>query len=527
MMKRVIGICGLAGLLSVAGLAAGSEVADAAMHKDKAALTSLIQKKADVNAAQTDGATALLWAAQWDDMAMVDQLIKAGANANAANHDGATAMYAACINGNAAMIEALIKAGVDVNAPFLTHGETALMFAARTGNPAAVKVLLDHGANVNAHERLRETTAMMWAAEQDHADVIKMLADKGADVNVQGKKEKPQKQYGANDNSGAAQWVGGLTALVLASREGAIESVKTLLDLKADINKASGDNSTALLVAIQNGHYDVATFLVNHGANIDLVNDKGWSPLYLAVKHRTIETGTIPVPNSDQAMPFIKLILEKGVNVNVRSKSNTEIRNGQRATWFNEAGATPFMRAALCGDIEVMKMLLAKGADPKIQTNDHTTALMAAAGVGYSDGFIHDISEETTVEAMKLLLDLGADVNARNDKGMTALHGAAHKASLPEIQLLVDRGGDLGIKDKGNEAFGAKAEGLIPLNWAEGVTVGVQSAIFHAEAVDLITKLMKEKNIPFPNVLRTVGGNAKANTIKGVEGKREDTTDKK
>ena len=254
--------------------------------------------------------------------------------------------------------------------------------------------------------------------------------------------------------------------------------------------------------------------LVEHGADVNLANEKGWNPLYLAVKHRNIETGTIPVPNEDQAMDFIKVLLDHGANVNARLKANTEIRNGQRATWLNEAGATPFLRAALCGDIEVMKLLLAHGADPKIATEDHTTPLMAAAGVGYSDGFIHDRSIEETLEAMKLILDLGADVNAANDQGLTALHGAAHKAALEEIQLLVDRGADLGAKDTGSKAFGQKPEGLLPLNWAEGVPVGVQSAIYHADAVDLITKLMKEKGIAIPTITRTVGGNAVATKIK-------------
>jgi len=358
----------------------------------------------------------------------------------------------------------------------------------------------------------------MWAAEQNHADAIRLLASKGADVNAQGKKFAPKKQYGSNGAQSEGKFVGGLTALVITARDDSFEATKALIELKADPNKPSGDESTALLVAVQNGHYDVANYLVEHGADLNKQNDRGWSPLYLAVKHRTVETGTIPVPNSDQAMPFIKSILDKpGLNVNVRSKANTEIRNGQRATWLAEDGATPFLRAALCGDIEVMKMLLAKGADPNIATADGTTPLMAAAGVGYSDGFIHDISEETTIEAMKLILDLGADPNVQNKHGMTALHGAAHKANLAEIQLLVDRGGDLGIKDGGSDAFGGtgkkQPEGLLPLNWAEGVPVGVQSAIYHPEAVDLITKLMKEKGVPFPTVARTVGGNAKANTI--------------
>jgi ankyrin repeat protein len=269
-----------------------------------------------------------------------------------------------------------------------------------------------------------------------------------------------------------------------------------------------------MLVAIQNGHYDVAKFLLDHGADPNLSNEKGWNPLYLAVKHRNIETGTIPVPNANQALDFVKALLDKGANPNLRLKANTEIRNGQRATWLNEPGATPFLRAALCGDVEVMKLLLAHGADSGIPTNDHTTPLMAAAGVGYTDGFIHDRSEEETIEAMKMIVDLGAKVNDANDAGLTALHGAAHKASLAEIQFLVDHGADLAAKDKGgsesSQRFGQNKEGLLALDWAQGVTIGVQSAIYHADAVALITKLMNEKGIPIPTRTRTIGGNAVA-----------------
>ena len=517
-MKRIIGLSCMAGMVSIAAYgAAPSEVADAAMNKDKAALKTLLQKKADVNAAQADGATALQWAAREDDAEMADTLIKAGANAKAANREGATPLYEACVNGSAPMVQKLLKAGAGANDPVLLDGETPLMICTRTGAVEAMKLLIDAGADVNAKEHLRETTAIMWAAEQNHADAIRLLASKGADVNAQGKKFAPKKQYGSNGAEQNGKFVGGLTALVIAARDESFESAKALVELKADINKTSGDESTPLLVAVQNGHYDIANLLVEHGADLNKQNDRGWSPLYLAVKHRTVETGTIPVPNVELATPFIKVLLDRGVDVNTRSKANTEIRNGQRATWLNEDGATPFLRAALCGDIEVMKMLIAHGADPNITTTDGTTPLMAAAGIGYSDGFIHDISEDTTIQAMKLILDLGADVNATNKRGMTALHGAAHKANLAEIQLLVDRGGDLGIKDHGSDAFGGtgkkQPEGLLPLNWAEGVPVGVQSAIYHAEAVDLITKLMQEKGVPLPTGARTVGGNARANTI--------------
>jgi ankyrin repeat protein len=507
-MKRLmIGI--IAAMLLAAASAASSEVADAVMNHNKEALRALLAKNVDVNAAQADGATALHWAVRQDDVETAELLIHAGANVSAANRDGATAMYLACINGNAAMVERLLKAGADPNATSLMHGETALMEAARTGSLDAVKILLDRGAQVNARETLRQTTPLMWAAEQGHAKVIRLLAARGADLNAQSIVNAPKKRYGVN-YKGTESHSGGMTALVLAAREGALDSAQALVEAKADVNKTSGDGSSAMLVAIQNGHYDVARYLLENGADPNLANEKGWNPLYLAVKHRNIETGTIPVPNANQALDFIKMLLDRGADTNLRLKANTEIRNGQRATWLNEPGATSFLRAALCGDIEVMRLLLAHGADPNIATDDHTTPLMAAAGVGYSDGFIHDRSVEETIAAMKLILDLGADVNAANEQGLTALHGAAHKAALEEIQLLVDRGGNLAAKDKGSKAYGADTPGLLPLDWAQGVVVGVQSAIYHADAVELITKLMKEKGIPIPQITRTIGGNAVA-----------------
>ena len=448
-----------------------SDVADAVMNKNPQALQLLLTQKADVNAAQSDGTTALLWAVRNDDMTAADQLLRGGANVKAANRDGATAMYLACVNGNAAMVDKLLKAGADVNATFLGHGETPLMEASRSGRIEVVKLLLDRAAEVDAKDTIKGTTALMWAAEQNHADVVKLLASRGADVNAQSSVGQAKKRYGVVYAQGENAHTGGVTPLLLAAREGAVDALKALYEAKVDLNKTSGDGSSAMVVAIQNGHYDVANFLVEKGADVNLANEKGWNPLYLTVKHRNIETGTIPVPNQDQATNFINVLLDHKVNVNARVKANTEIRNGQRATWLNEAGGTAFLRAALCGDIEIMKLLVAHGADPKIATDDGTTPLMAAAGVGYSDGFIHDRSIPETIEAMKYILDQGADVNAANNAGLTALHGAAHKAALEEIQLLVDRGANLGAKDKGSKAFGQNSEGLLPLNWAEGVPV--------------------------------------------------------
>ena len=496
---------------SAVGFAGPSDLADAVMRSQRPQVQALLAKKADVNAAQADGTTALHWAVRADDVALVDALIKAGADVRAATRAGVSAMYLACENGSELMIDRLLKAGVDPNATVLLNGETPLMVASRVGNPKAVKLLLDKGANVHAKENLRQTTAMMWAAEQNHAEVVRMLAAKGADVNGQAKINIWEKQYGLNAKVKEGGNTGGLTPLVLAAREGAIDSVQALIDLGADLNKVSGDESSAMMVAVQNGHYKLATLLLEKGANPNLQNNKGWNALYLAVKNRNLETGTVPVPNADQALPYIKALLEKKANPNLRLTANTEIRNGQRATWMNEPGATPFFRASMCGDVEVMRLLLKYGADPTLITNDNTTPLMAVAGVGYTDGFIHDRSEQESMEAVKFLVEeVKVPINAANDGGLTALHGAAHKAWIGGIQYLVDHGADLAKPDKGSKAYGANTPGLLPINWAEGVVIGVQSAIYHPEAVELMTKMMNERGIPIPAVTRTLGGNAKA-----------------
>jgi uncharacterized protein len=496
-------------VLSTASYAASPEIADAAMRADAAAIRVLLAKKADVNAPQADGSTALHWAVYYEDVALIDSLLEAGAKVNLANREGATPLYLASIAANRVILDKLLKRGVDANEPLLRHGETALMFAARTGRPEAVKLLLEAGAKVDAKDTLRQTTALMWAAEQGHAEAIKLLVAAGADINAQSTIDEAKKRRGVVYKQGENQHTGGVTPLVLAARQGNLDAVKVLAENGADLNKGAGDGSTAMVVAIQNGHYDVARYLVEKGADINKANEKGWNPLYLSVKHRNLETGTIPVPNQHQATDFIKLLLDRNVDVNARVSFNTEIRNGQRATWFEEDGATAFMRAALCGDIEVMRMLLAKGADPKIATADGTTALMAAAGVGYTEGFIQYRSKDDSIAAVKLLLELGAaDVNAQNAGGLTALHGAAHRAALDEIKLLVEHGADLRIESKPAAKFGNSSFGLVPLDWALGVPVGVQSAIYHADAVELLTKLMKERNIAIPDRHRTVGGNA-------------------
>jgi ankyrin repeat protein len=512
---RLIHVIGIAGLLSVACLGAGSDAADAAMKNNRDGLRALIDKKADVTAAQADSTTALHWVARWDDLEMADLLIRAGADVKAANRDGATPLFLASQNGSAAMIEKLLKAGADVNAPILSHGETALMMAARSGTVAAVKVLLDHGAQVNAKDNLRGTTAMMWAAEQGHTAVLQLLAERGADLAAQSKVLTPVARRGLGYERGGRAVggsvplgapKGGLTALLFAARQGALDCVQLLVKAGADVNQASVDGSSPLLVAVQNGYYGIASFLLERGANPNLANNKGWTPLYLAVKNRNTETTAIPGPSTDGALEFITTLLDRGANPNLRIKNDTEVHQAMTALWLKEAGATPLLRAALSGDLPVVRLLLAHGADPMIPTFDHTTTLMVASGVGWAEGTIREYTEDQTLEVVKLLLGLGSEVNAANDHGITALHGAAYKGANRVVQFLVDHGADLAAKDKGEDfGFGVSSVHMTPLNWAEGVPIGMSSAIAHNDTVALMARLMRERGIPV--VSNTFHGN--------------------
>jgi ankyrin repeat protein len=487
-----------------AGIAAAAgDVADAVMKKDTAALGTLLQRKADVNEPQADGTTALHWAARWDDLNTAGLLIRSGANVGATNRSGATPMFLATLNGSASMIDTLLKAGVDPNTPVLSRGETPLMMASRTGKVDAVRLLLDRGARVDAAEDLRGTTALMWAAEQGHAAIVRLLLERGADRDKPSKVIRPIRRNGlgfarpAADGKPTGDPMGGLTPLLFAVRQGSLDAVQVLLGAGADVSKTAVDGSTPLLVAVQNGHYEIARFLMDRGANPNQTNVKGWTPLYLAVANRNALTTAVPAPSTDGVLDFIKLLLDRGANPNHKIKVRTEVHQANTSLWLKEDGATPLLRAALCGDLTVVRLLLAHGADPLIGASDNTTPLMAASGVGWAEGFTFERSPDETLELVKLLLDSGAKVNEANEDGITALHGAAYKGANKVVQLLVDRGADLAAKDKGEDyGFGVSSVRMTPLNWAEGVPIGMSSAIYHTDTVDLMTRLMQERGIP-------------------------------
>jgi ankyrin repeat protein len=343
----------------------------------------------------------------------------------------------------------------------------------------------------------------MWAAEQGHAAVVTFLLGKGAGVNTPSSVIRPIKRNGlgfARVAPGAepnGDPMGALTPLLFAARQGSLETVRALVAAGANVRQAAADGSSPLLVAVQNGQYEIGRFLLDHGADPNQANEKGWSSLYLAVANRDALTTAVPAPTNEGAFDFIKLLLDRGATPNVRIKVHGEVHQANTSLWLKEAGATPLLRAALCGDLAVVRLLIDHGADPSIGTLDNTTPLMVAAGVGWAEGFTFQYSEETTLELVKFLLDKGARVTDANNDGITALHGAAYKGANKVVQLLVDRGADLAAKDKGEDyGFGVSSVRMTPLNWAEGVPIGMSSPIYHDDTVALMARLMKERGIP-------------------------------
>ena len=445
-----------------------------------------------VNKTETDGTTSLHYAVRNDDAPLVDRLIRAGANVKAANRYGITPLYLACVNGNAAIIAKLLKAGADANA-VSNEGETALMTASRTGNVDAVKVLLAHGADVNAKESWHGETALMWAVAQKHAAVARELLAKGADVNARSTANKWERQNSAEPRE---KWLplGSLSALEFAARQGCVDCVPVLIQAGADINAPDQDGITPLLSSIINGHYDIANVLLENGANPNIADRTGRTPLYSAVDDHTMPASNRPSPkeidNETTSLDLVKTLVAKGADINALLKQQqpyrTKLDRGDDT--MLSTGTTPLLRAAKAGDVTVMRILLAKGADPKLTTRNGINPLMAAAGLGSKE-------EDTTgrrktpadaIEAIKLCLDAGVDVNAVDSRGQTALHGAAFQGFDDVVQFLATHGAKLDVKDK---------QGKTPLDSAKGLAGGVgfdgQSSLPHPSTAALIEKLMK------------------------------------
>ncbi len=429
-------------LLSGGLVAADARLADAVEKNDRAGITALLDQKIDVSAPQVDGMTALHWAVYQDNLDLAKRLVAAGANVKAENRYGVTVLSLACTNGNAAIVELLLGAGADVNKA-LNGGETPLLTAARTGKVGPVKALLARGAKVDGKD-LKGQTPLMWAAADGNLAVVDELIAAGADVH--------------------ARLDSGFTPLFFAIREGRIPVAQRLLKAGLDVNEpmqskragaGRGGRSgamTPLGLAVDNAHYELAVALLEAGAD-PTDQRSGFTPLHQIVTARKPGSGDganslAPMGSGTvTSLQFVRQLVAHGADVNAQLERGTAASPGT----LGRKGATPFLLAAQTADVPLMKLLLELGANPKLTNADHSTPLLAAAGVGTRAPGEEAATEDEALEAVQICLDHGNDINAVDDNGMTAMHGAAY-ASFPKMaHFLADHGAKIDIwyqKDK-------------------------------------------------------------------------------
>jgi ankyrin len=468
-------------LFAVATGAATAEpaIVDAAMNGDLKTVRTLVRQAADVNAAHADGMTALHWAVERRDLPMMNVLLEAGAKHDLTNRTGARPLYLAATNGDAAAIARLLEAGEDANAVLTAEGETVLMLASHTGNADAVKLLLDRGADANV-QQVRGQTALMWAAAEGHADAVKLLLARGADPAMSSAASTKQEKRPP----------GGMTALLFAARQGQLDAARALLDGGADVDQAGADNTSPLLIAVVNGHYDVASLLLERGAKPNVADGNGRTPLFAAIDLRNVQWSQAPAPELPQAehLALITKLLDAGADPSVKMLGQVGHRGSFDMRWTDLKGGNAFSRAAWNGDIEVMRLLLARGADPKVVTEKGETALLLLAGAGWPLGQGYIRSEGEITAALDLLVEqLGMDVNAATKEGITPVICAVFKGDNFVVQYLVDHGARLDVKD---------AEGRGVITWAQGVDAnGGQPPRPQPETEKLVRELMAKQGI--------------------------------
>ncbi len=459
----------------------------AAKNRDEQAVKSLLKNRSqiDVNAADSEGMTALLWAAHWDDLDTAKCLVEMGANAKAVNaFDHTTALHEAATFGDSQLMTVLLKAGADVNA-VRGQGDTPLMVAARAGVPEAVKLLLDHGAIVDAREGTYGETPLMMAVAGNNAAAVKVLIDRGANVNATSTVMSVRHRPLIDATRRIDPPTGGLTPLLFAARQDALDSAKVLIAAGADVNKAEPEiNLTPLLDAVVNNHYDFATFLIEKGADV-----KDGS-LYALMEMRSgPKNGRLLPPNFEQdSLRVASLLVDRGADVN--AVFDRKLPDDFYFTIVPN-GTTPFFKAAESADVTGMRLLIARGARP-IPLRDGTTPLMALAKLGSRENPVATTlpPESQLNETIQICLHLGFDVNAAASSGDTALHFAAQNGHDQLVQYLVDQGAKLNVVNR---------KGLTPLNLAQGKRggkAGVESGAYGSDqppiesTVALIEKLM-------------------------------------
>lgn len=506
----------LALLVCVASAYAATDLrlVEAVKQSNLTAVRTLLQSGADVNATEVDGTTALHWAVSRDDLKMVELLIGNGASVKAVNRYGVSPISIACNDSSAAVVERLLKAGADPNTA-VPEGETVLMTAARAGKTDVIKMLYAAGADLNHKESWHGQTALMWASAENYPAAIEMLKELGADIKA------------SSD--------GGFTALLFAVREGRMEAVQTLLKLGANVNDtiqpkrtqaqparmpasyvdnnvnrgrminavsglptrpAGPAGTSALVLAITNTHFALAKYLIDQGADVNAAT-QGWTPLIALEYARRPNHGKgLPPPepiDTYDSFELAKVLLAHGADPNARQAK--EINDGQR-NYQNRVGATAFFLSAKHADMPMMRLLAEHGADPNIMTEDHATALAAAAGVGIWNVGESAATNEEALEAVKLAYELGSrDANAADDFGFAPLHGAALRGSPEIVQFLADKGATLDAK--------TRDEAWTPLRIADGVyyTGTVKRG---RDAGALLRQLMKARGLPVPEFTEDV-----------------------
>jgi ankyrin repeat protein len=503
----------LAGLALVAGSAALAAEADprlpnAAMNRDLATVRALVAEGADPNTRGQYETPALHWLVRVDELGSVRLLLEAGADPNGLTGHGVTPLSLAIANGNPAMVTLLLDAGADIHA-FDTTGETMLMAAATVGITGTVEALLKHGATVDTRDTTYDQTALMLAARAGHADTVRLLLAHGADPNASTVIGDTPKFIAPNSVPGFGFGVGiirggvpkdrgrreptpgGMTPLHYAARHDHVEVAQLLLDAGAAINAKEANGIWPLLMAISNNNMPLAHMLLERPEG-SLLDDQDWygrSPIWEAVNVRNLyvhNNNFVNYVDREPVLEFIRALLAKGVDVNVRTKETPPFRHHLlnitgSLEWVDFTGQTPFLTAALAGDVTVMKLLLEHGADPHIATFEGTTPLVAAAGVNWVVSQTWTEAPEQLLEAVKLCHELGMDVNHANSMGLTALHGAANRGSDAIIRFLVAKGADLTATDNENRT---------PLDWAKGVFLATHPAEPKPSSIALIEELL-------------------------------------
>ena len=488
--ERVVVATACLMLLAVAGPTAAPDelgLVDAARTQDQARVRTLLTGQTDVNVRADDGSTALLWAAHWNDVATAGLLIRARADVNIANDFGMTPLSRACTNGSAALVEILLDAGANPNTRIAT-GETPLMTCASTGNADAVRALIARGADVNATEPSQNQDALMWAASERHANVVRLLVEAGANTRAHTKK--------------------GFSALHFAAREGDIESVRQLLASGVNVNIRSlpeagtpetvrtqrgpgyqatlSDGSTPLLTATVRGHVPLALYLLEQGADPDVL-DAGFTPLHWA--SGTWEGGISNsvygfsdpmsgIPNREQKIALVKSLLAHGANPNARMTRRPPGFSGLGGGYEDAAGATAFLLASAADDLEMMRLLLAAGADPTLVTDTKATAVMAASGLNRGIGE-SPTTEAQALDAVKFLVELGADAKGATTTGENALFGAAYRGWNTLLELLIEKGADVNAVSKA---------GITPWLAASGYGDRLGGVLYNKDGADILLK---------------------------------------